>query len=169
MFKKVIKIKLSEGADLPQKHGNLWDLAAKKKYELSIPRIESRSVVIHEVSYHVTLVDTGVSMTLPKHYGAKIYPRSSLFKNHGCIMANHVGIIEWNYSGQWYLNLIKLTDACEYKVIPFGFRLAQFEVYLLPDAPWYMKILDLFNSGFRFKKVDVLSTYRGGFGSTGDK
>ena len=168
MFKRTITVLLTNNTTLPAKHGNMWDLAASKKYKLDIPRIESGSTVNHEITYESVLVSTGIAMTLPKYYGAKIYPRSSLFKNHGVIMANHVGIIEADYAGTWLLNLIKLTDKCEHPFIPAGFRLAQFEVYLLPDAPWYIKIMDLFISGFKFKEVDVLSTYRKGWGSTGN-
>ena len=86
-MKRTVKIMLSEGIHVPIKHGNMYDLAAKKKYELQIPRIESGSAVNHEVAYSSLLVDTGIAMTLPKWYGAKIYPRSSLYKSHGCIIS----------------------------------------------------------------------------------
>ncbi len=158
-MKRTIKIKLNKTTSLPVKYGNMYDLTSSAPYKLED---------FTDFPVNNLLIDTGVAMTLPKWYGAKIYPRSSLFKNTGLIMANHVGIIEWNYSGQWYLNLIELSNKRQYSIIPVGFRLAQFEIYLLPEAPWYMKLMDLFISGFKFKKVDILSVYREGFGSTGN-
>lgn len=38
------------------------------------------------------LVSLGFSLKLPEGYMAKLYPRSSTFKNFGIIQTNHVGI-----------------------------------------------------------------------------
>lgn len=152
MFKKTIKIRLHERTLMPVKHGNMWDLAARGKHVL----IEGKA----------TLVRLGVSMTLPKWYGARIYPRSSTYKNFGCILTNSVGVIEADYSLEWLVHYYVLTKKAEFAFIPSGFRIAQFEIYLLPDAPWYMKLMELFRSEFWFKEVDVITTTRKGFGST---
>jgi len=157
-MKRTIKIRLHGDTTLPEKHGNMWDLSVKKD-------IYFRSV--EESTGKGILVGLGVSMTLPKWYGAHIYARSSTYKTYGIILSNAVGVIEANYSLEWLANFIKLTDDCESNYIPVGARVVQFEVYLLPEAPWYIKLLDLLNSGFKFKEVDVLTTIRKGWGSTG--
>ncbi len=159
-MKRTIKIRLHDNMVLPEKHGNMWDLRVNTDtYFDSIEESTGKGI----------LIGLGVSMTLPKGYGASIYSRSSMYQTYGIILANSVGVIEWNYGLEWLANFVKLTDDCESNYIPAHARVVQFEIYLLPEAPWYLKILDLFNSGFRFKEVDVLSTYRGGFGSTDNK
>jgi len=156
MFKKTVKLRLFDNhCDFRNhKHGNMWDLASLK--EINILNIELNKGI---------LIDFGISMTLPKWYGAKIYPRSSTYKKYGLMLTNSVGIIEYDYSLNWLGSFHRINFGTK-PYINIGDRIAQFEIYLLPNAPWYMKILHLFINGFIFKEVDVITTNRGGFGST---
>ena len=45
------------------------------------------------------LIPLGVGMKLPKGYEAHVVPRSSTFKNFGIIQTNHMGVIDYTYSG----------------------------------------------------------------------
>ena len=168
MFKKTVKLKLHSPKCKPIQFGNWVDLAVNGTYHVKSPEIGidlndgNRTPILHS-----KILDLGVSMTLPKWYRAEIKPRSSTFKKYGIILSNSVGEIEASYSGIWMAHVIKLTSNCEFKDIEHGSRLFQFQISLRPDAPFYIKILNLFISGFKFKQVDVLTTTRKGFGSTG--
>lgn len=136
-----------------QKHGNWIDLASSDDY------------VMNHMDY--ALIDLGISMELPKWYKAEIKPRSSTFKKFGIILTNSVGEIDTEYCGQgdrWKFGALCLAHST---VISKGDRIAQFTISLREDAPWYMKIKDLFTNP-KLKQVDILSgANRGGFGSTG--
>ena len=135
------------------KHGNWTDLAVSKTYGMG------------HLDYK--LLDLGISMQLPKWYKAELKPRSSTFKKFGIIMTNSVGEIDTEYCGQgdrWKIPALCLRKKT---TIEKNSRIAQFTVKLREDAPWYMKIKDLFTN-FKLKEVDVLTDKnRGGFGSTG--
>ena len=73
------------------------------------------------------LIHLGIAMQLPNGYMAKIYPRSSTFKNFGIIQANSVGIIDWSYRGskdEWLYPVIALRDTIIHK----NDRICQFEI-----------------------------------------
>lgn len=163
MFKKTIKLRVhNPKCDIRNnKHGNMTDLCINGDWTLYGPTAEIKPTVTL-IKFYPQLVGLGVSMTLPKYYGAIIVPRSSTFSKFKCLLSNSLGIIEWNYKDEWKANLIPFEDT----FIADGTSLLQFQVKLLPDAPWYMKIADLFISGFKYKKVDVITTTRGGWGST---
>ncbi|MCK9429318.1 MAG: hypothetical protein M0R17_04890 [Candidatus Omnitrophica bacterium] len=172
MFKRTIKLRIHNPlCDIRnKKFGNMTDLCINGDWTLygpickmnpnfgQIPLTETKL----NIEFNPVLVGLGISMTLPKHYGAIIVPRSSTFGKFKCLLSNSVGVIEWNYKNEWKANLIPFEDT----FIADGTSILQFEVKLLPDAPWYMKIMDLFISGFKYKKVDVLTTTREGWGST---
>ena len=102
-------------------------------------------------------------MTLPKWYKAEIKPRSSSYKKFGFIQVNSPAEIEHDYSDTWMLPVVFL----ESKIINKGDRICQFQIKLREDAPWYMKIYDLFRGKFSFKEVQDIYTTRKGLGSTG--
>jgi len=139
-----------------RKHGNWVDLAVSRSYKLNAGEYE--------------LLDLGIAMQLPKWYKAEIKPRSSTFAKFGIIQVNSVGEIDTNYSGQddiWKMPVLNINSDGETSHIPKAFRVCQFTVKLREDAPWYMKIKDLFTS-YKFVKVKQLKNKnRGGFGSTG--
>lgn len=102
------------------------------------------------------LIHLGIAMQLPNGYMAKIYPRSSTFKNFGIIQANSVGIIDWSYRGskdEWLYPVIALRDTIIHK----NDRICQFEICKTPRK-------------FKFVEyADFNSANRGGIGSTGNK
>lgn len=167
MFKRTIKLRIhNPKCDIRnRKFGNMTDLCINGDWTLYGPTFQTNVLGIpvkEAVKFYPQLVGLGISMTLPKHYGAIIVPRSSTFGKFKCLLSNSLGVIEASYCKEWLANLIPFEDT----FIADGTSILQFEVKLLPDAPFYMKIIDLFISGFKYKKVDVLTTTRGGFGST---
>ena len=100
------------------------------------------------------LIPLGVGMQLPKGYEAHVVPRSSTFKNFGIIQTNHMGVIDYTYSGdndQWYMPVYAVRDT----TIHVNDRICQFRI--MENQP---KI--------EFEEVEALEGKdRGGFGSTG--
>lgn len=100
------------------------------------------------------LVPLGVAMQLPEGYEAHVVPRSSTFKNFGVIQTNHMGVIDYTYSGdndQWYMPVYAVRDT----EIHVNDRICQFRI--MENQP---KIV--------FEETDRLEgPDRGGFGSTG--
>ena len=161
MFKRTIKLRIHNPKCDPRKRkfGNMTDLCINGDHTFSAPRSNKQDNII---TFNNGRIGLGISMTLPKWYEARILPRSSTYGKWDCILSNGQGVIEWNYCEEWKAHLIPFDDI----YIPDGTPILQYEVKLLPDAPTYMKIWDLFISGFKYKVVDVLTTTRGGFGST---
>ena len=100
------------------------------------------------------LIPLGIGMKLPKGYEAHVVPRSSTFKNFGIIQTNHMGVIDYTYSGdndQWFMPVYAVRDT----EIHVNDRVCQFRV--MENQP-----------AIEFDEVDRLDeTDRGGFGSTG--
>jgi dUTPase len=146
---KTIKIRY-HGSKLPiRKKGNCFDIAVDGEHRFEHGDFK--------------LVPLNVSMTLPKWYGAHLMSRSSLSSKKQLIIGNGIGIIEADYSGIWQMPLYHYAHGI---TISDGEYIAQFNIYLLDEAPWWMHILNMFMK-LKFKEVDVLATSRGGFGSTG--
>lgn len=100
------------------------------------------------------LIPLGVGMQLPKGYEAHVVPRSSTFKNFGIIQTNHMGVIDYTYSGdndQWFMPVLAMRDT----KIQVNDRVCQFRI--MENQP-----------AIEFNEVEKLGdTDRGGFGSTG--
>ena len=100
-------------------------------------------------------VSLGFSCKLPDGYLAILSARSSLFDNHGTILANGIGIIDNTYCGDndiWRMNLIALRTDVHIKK---NERIGQF--ILIKRMPT-----------ISFPTVNTLGNPdRGGFGSTG--
>ncbi|MCR5634952.1 MAG: dUTP diphosphatase, partial [Lachnospiraceae bacterium] len=97
------------------------------------------------------LIPLGIGMKLPKGYEAHVVPRSSTFKNFGIIQTNHMGVIDYTYSGdndQWFMPVYAVRDT----EIHVNDRVCQFRV--MENQP-----------AIEFDEVDHLDeTDRGGFG-----
>lgn len=101
----------------------------------------------------VVVCRLGISMKLPVGKKAKIYPRSSLFKNTGLILTNSVGCIDQSYSGnddEWMAVFLATRDGYFEKYE----RIAQFDIVDSPEA-YFLEVTELDGES------------RGGFGSTG--
>jgi len=170
MYKRTIKLRIHNPlCDFRRagfNNGNWIDLASNGEYSFVIPNIGVRVEEGFEFrTFHINnvYIPLGVSMTLPKWYKAEIKPRSSTFANYGIIQTNSIGEIEWNFSKEYMFPALAFKKT----TLKSGERFCQFQIKLCENAPWYMKIADLFRSGFKFKEVDILTTTRGGLGSTG--
>jgi dUTPase len=162
MYKRTIKLKIHNLlCDFRKsQYGNWIDLHinGRHKFEgLKLPTIGAPYIIPDDKK-----VGLGISMTLPKWYRIEIKPRSSTFSKWGLILTNGVGEIESDYAFEIQAHFLPFKDT----TIPDGERVLQMQISLRPDAPWYMKIAELFRSGFRYEEVDVLTTTRGGFGSS---
>lgn len=112
----------------------------------------AQKITFHAGEFHI--IRLGVAMELPLGYEAHIVPRSSLFKHHGLIQTNGVGIIDSKYCGdddEWGMSVYATRDT----TIEFDERICQFRIYeVMPYIPLI--------------SVDSLGNKtRGGFGSTG--
>lgn len=101
------------------------------------------------------LIPTGIAISLPSEkYGAFIFARSGLASKHGITLANCVGVVDSDYTGEIKVALVNLSNN-EY-TIENGERIAQMVIMEVNQA--------------NFTVVDELAkTERGsgGFGSTG--
>lgn len=99
------------------------------------------------------LISLGISVELPKDHIAKIFPRSSTFKNWGIIQTNSVGIIDESYCGDndiWKMPVYATRDT----VINVNDRICQFTI-------------EKCNSFTCITVNHLNGPNRGGFGSTG--
>lgn len=99
-------------------------------------------------------IPLGVAMELPEGYSAIVAPRSSLFKNHGILCANSLGIIDNSYKGdndEWNF----LGYSTRHTYIPINERICQFRLIEKGDEILFKEVQKLGNPD------------RGGIGSTG--
>ena len=100
------------------------------------------------------LIPLGVAMELPTGYEAIVAPRSSMFKHHGILLANSIGVIDNSYCGdgdEWRFLAYATRDV----IIRKNERICQFRIQ--KNQP---KV--------KFEVVDSLDNDdRGGIGSTG--
>lgn len=100
-------------------------------------------------------VPTGVAIQLPDAgYAAFLYARSGLAVRHGVALANGVGVIDSDYTGELIVGLCNLSDRA-YTVMP-GERIAQLVVAPV-CAPALVEV----------ETLEATARAAGGFGSTG--
>jgi len=162
MFKRTIKLRIHNPKCELEQHGNWIDLSINGECKIEGLKVPIISNIVIPDSKQIYL---GISTVLPKWYRAEVKPRSSTYRKFGIILANSVGEIEHDFADQWFSYIIPFKDV----TIPDGERIMQMQISLRPDAPWYMKIADLFISGFKFKNVDLIQPNRKGDGSTDKK
>jgi len=75
----------------------------------------------------IKLIPLGIKTALPIGWGAKFYPRSSSPIKRGYTLANNVGMIDADYRGLCYLQVINLID--EDIQIERGERIGQMEIF----------------------------------------
>lgn len=99
-------------------------------------------------------IPLGVAMELPEGYEALIIPRSSLFKNHGILLANSIGLIDESYKGgndEWHFPAYATRET----FIRKNERICQFRIIKHQPEIELVEVDDLGNED------------RGGLGSTG--
>jgi len=101
------------------------------------------------------LIPTGIAISLPgPQYGAFLFARSGLASKHGITLANCVGVVDSDYTGEIKVALVNLSN--KPYTISNGERIAQ------------MVIMEVSKANFNVV-ADLEKTKRGsgGFGSTG--
>lgn len=153
MFKKKVKILYHDKNCEIKSFGDWFDLSS------------AEDVLLKRNEYYV--LSLGLSIKLPKYYELNIVPRSSTFKHFGVIQTNHFGVIDNEYCGKD--DVIRFPVYClrkESKINKYE-RICQGRINISQNAPWYVKIVNLFIK-FKFIIVDDLdNNNRGGFGSSG--
>lgn len=100
------------------------------------------------------VIPLGVAIKLPRGYEAVIAPRSSLFKHHGLICPNSIGVIDESYCGnndEWHFVGYATRDTA----IKKNERICQFRIF--HHMPW-MDIMTV---------AELCNDDRGGIGSSG--
>lgn len=119
------------------------------------------------------LISLGFSLKLPEGYMAKLYPRSSTFKNFGIIQTNHIGVVDNSYCGNEdiYMYPVQCTMAKQTeKVIINGHKVTVSGTWIKKgDRICQMEICEI-PPTIEFNETDNLGTEnRGGFGTTGTR
>jgi dUTP pyrophosphatase len=105
----------------------------------------------------ITIIPTGIAISIPEDYEAQIRPRSGLAAKHGITVVNTPGTIDSDYRGEIKVILTCLTSQ-EYQV-QRGDRIAQIVFNPIKHIEW-----NEVETG-----LELEATERGtsGFGSTG--
>jgi dUTP pyrophosphatase len=103
------------------------------------------------------LVPTGIAIEIPgPEYGAFVFARSGLAIKKGITLANCVGVIDSDYTGEIKVGLINMSN--EEFVVTNGERIAQ--LVIMPVNQANLVVVD---------ELDKTERGAGGFGSTGSK
>lgn len=157
------------------KNGDWIDLKSAMNVEISAPKMYAKNIVEKEnkedsyipVSFQTILIPLGVAMELPKGFEAVMNPRSSTHKHYGITSANHQGVIDNSFNGnydQWSFSAIGMKDG----QINEGDRICQFRIQLSQKATILQKLRWLFSNKIEFEYVNELNEEnRGGFGTSG--
>ncbi|WP_073027306.1 dUTP diphosphatase [Lutispora thermophila] len=104
---------------------------------------------------HICKIPTGIAIYIKdRNVGGFVFPRSGLASKHGISLANAVGVIDSDYTGEIICPLINHSEV-DYVVNP-GDRIAQ--IVFLPVYCANLIITD---------KLEETERGTGGFGSTG--
>ena len=103
----------------------------------------------------IVFIPTGIAISLPNEkYGAFLFARSGLASKHGITLANCVGVVDSDYTGEIKVALVNLSNN-EY-TIENGERIAQ------------MVIMEVSQASFTVcSELSKTERGSGGFGSTG--
>lgn len=105
--------------------------------------------------FEVTLIPLNIVVKVPKGYSLLLFSRSSTPLKKGLMVANGVGVVDWDYSGEEdEIKLAVLNFTKKQVKIEKGERIAQ-ALIVKVLVPKFTEV----------KKMDAKS--RGGFGSTG--
>ena len=110
----------------------------------------------HIIQGESELIPTGLWLSIPKGYCAKIFSRSGLANKKGLGVSSGVGVIDSDYRGQVYVSLMNFSDVTRY--IEPGERIAQIMVEKIETIAWQP-----------VDELDETDRGIGGFGSSGDK
>ncbi len=100
------------------------------------------------------MIPTGIALEIPEGYGGFVFPRSGLSYKKGISMANCVGVIDSDYTGEIKVVLHNISGH-DYTVNP-GDRIAQLVFLPVPKAE--LEVVE---------ELGKTERGSGGFGSTG--
>ena len=121
--------------------------------------LDLRAAVDGELTLHpgeISLVPTGLAISLPPGYEAQIRPRSGLALKHGVGMVNTPGTIDSDYRGE--IGLVLINWGKSPFVIKRGDRIAQMVVTRVSRA----QVLEV-------DRLETTERGEGGFGHSGVK
>lgn len=101
------------------------------------------------------LIPTGFAMQIPEGFGGFIFPRSGLSFKKGITMANCVGVIDTDYTGEVKVSTVNISDE-DYVINPKD-RIAQL-VFLPVSKANFIEC----------ETLEDTDRGAGGFGSTGE-
>jgi dUTP pyrophosphatase len=119
--------------------------------------LDLRAAVDGELTLHpgeVTLVPTGLAISLPLGYEAQIRPRSGLALKHGVGMVNSPGTIDSDYRGE--IGLVLINWGKTPFVVKRGDRIAQMVVTRVSRA----EVVEV-------DRLETTARGEGGFGHSG--
>ncbi len=137
-------VKTHENAIMPSRAHPLdigLDLTAIKKHK-TLP-------------HGIIMYDTGIAVKPPEGYYIEILPRSSISKT-GWMLANSVGTVDPNYTGNLYIALAPVHPDVPEIELPFC------KCQLVVRKAEYLDITEV-------SSLDDTDRGSGGFGSTGDR
>lgn len=102
----------------------------------------------------ITLIPTGLHISLPVGYEAQVRPRSGLALKHGLTIVNAPGTVDSDYRGEIGIILANIGKAPF--VVQRGTRIAQLVIAQVTHAKWVP-----------VEKLDDTARGHGGFGHTG--
>ena len=137
-------LKTNEDAILPSR-------AHPSDIGLDLTAIKKHKVL----SNGVVMYDTGISVSPPEGYYVEILPRSSMSKT-GWMLANSVGTVDPNYTGNLYIALIRVDGQSPEIDLPFC------KCQLVVRKAEYFDVQEVNN-------LEDTDRGDGGFGSTGDR
>ncbi len=106
---------------------------------------------------NITVIPTGICISLPEGYEAQIRPRSGLAAKHGITVVNAPGTIDSDYRGE--IKVIFSTLGKEEYAVHKGDRIAQMVINKVEQISWVTV-----ETGLELESSERGS---GGFGSTG--
>ena len=134
--------------------------------ELSLPKYEtdgSAGMDLYStkntwiIPGQISIISTGIAISLPKGYEAQIRPRSGLAAKHGITVVNAPGTIDSDYRGEIRIILTNLSRQ-QHQVLR-GNRIAQMVINRVEQINWLPV-----ETGLDLEQSERGS---GGFGSTG--
>jgi len=105
----------------------------------------------------ITIIPTGIAISMPEDYEAQVRPRSGLAAKHGITVVNTPGTIDSDYRGEIKVILTNLGKQ-EYQV-QRGDRIAQIVFNPIKRIEWNEVETEL--------ELEITERGTGGFGSTG--
>jgi dUTP pyrophosphatase len=127
--------------------------------------LDLTAIKVHKnINENTIMYDTGIAAAAPPGYYLEIIPRSSISKS-GWMLANSIGVIDPDYSGNLYIVLTRVVHTAKDLVPPFCN--CQLVLRKAEYAP-VVEVTDL-SDELPWELMNLESRGDGGFGSTGSR